>query len=306
MPSFTHEIILELFRNRPELAPVLLRDALHVELPQYTRAEIVEATLTDIQPAEYRADLVVLLHQGVPVFGIVVEAQLQKDPEKLYSWPTYATLLRSRHRCPVCVLVFAGDESVAEWARQSIELGSGNRFHVWVISPEGVPVVTDAQQAALDPELAVLSVMAHGTAADYNVAVRIALAAQFASVGLDADRSRMYGDLIFNSLTDAARNALMNMNPARYEYQSEFARRYVAEGLQKGIEQGIERGIEQGLERGHVEGRAALLIRMLARRFGNVPDALQARIRAASIDDLDAIGDRVLTASTIDEALGER
>jgi hypothetical protein len=30
MPSFAHEGLIELFRNRPELAPELLRDALHI------------------------------------------------------------------------------------------------------------------------------------------------------------------------------------------------------------------------------------------------------------------------------------
>lgn len=58
MPSQLHEALLLLFRNRPALAPELLRDALHVELPQYTEARIDSADLTDIQPAEYRADLV--------------------------------------------------------------------------------------------------------------------------------------------------------------------------------------------------------------------------------------------------------
>jgi len=36
VPSQLHEALLLLFRNRPGLAPELLRDALHVELPQYT------------------------------------------------------------------------------------------------------------------------------------------------------------------------------------------------------------------------------------------------------------------------------
>ena len=35
MPSYLHEALLMLFRNRPALAPELLRDALHVELPDY-------------------------------------------------------------------------------------------------------------------------------------------------------------------------------------------------------------------------------------------------------------------------------
>jgi hypothetical protein len=71
MPSYLHEALLMLFRNRPALAPELLRDALHVELPDYTEVRIDSADLTDIQPAEYRADLVILLLHGSPVLGIV-------------------------------------------------------------------------------------------------------------------------------------------------------------------------------------------------------------------------------------------
>ncbi len=36
------------------------------------------AELTDVKPAEYRADLVVLLCDGEPVLGIVVEVQLAR------------------------------------------------------------------------------------------------------------------------------------------------------------------------------------------------------------------------------------
>ena len=67
MPSFLHEALLMLFRNRPALAPELLRDALHVELPDYTEVRVDSADLTDIEPAEYRADLVILLSHGSPV-----------------------------------------------------------------------------------------------------------------------------------------------------------------------------------------------------------------------------------------------
>jgi hypothetical protein len=50
MPSMLHEILLQLFRNRPELAPELLREALHVTLPPYSEARIESADLTDVQP----------------------------------------------------------------------------------------------------------------------------------------------------------------------------------------------------------------------------------------------------------------
>ncbi len=77
-----------------------------------------------------------------PVLGIVVEAQLQSDTDKRYSWPVYATGLRARIRCPVCLLVLTFSEPVAKWAAQGIDLGGGNRFTPLVIGPSGVPTVT--------------------------------------------------------------------------------------------------------------------------------------------------------------------
>ena len=42
--------------------------------------------LSDLAPAEYRADLVVLLVDGKPVLGIVVEVQLHRDDRKPFTW----------------------------------------------------------------------------------------------------------------------------------------------------------------------------------------------------------------------------
>src|ERR1700742_1961083 len=177
MPSRLHEIVLQLFRNRPELAPGLLREALHFTLPEYSEARIEAADLTDVQPAEYRADLVVLLYDDKPVLGIIVEVQLSTDERKRYAWPAYAVGLRARMRCPVCILVFTAQDAVVRWASSPIELGGGNLFTPLVIGPSGVPVVTDARRAGAEPELAVLSAMAHGRSEDFNMAARIAEAA---------------------------------------------------------------------------------------------------------------------------------
>ena len=135
MPSIEHEALLELFRNRPELAACLLRDVLHVELPQYAETRIESAELTDVQPAEYRADLVVLLYDNKPVYGIVVEVQRSRKTRKRYAWPVYATSLRARLRCPTCVLVYSPYKSIARWAAKPIPLGGGNYFTPWVIGP---------------------------------------------------------------------------------------------------------------------------------------------------------------------------
>jgi hypothetical protein len=165
-----------------------------------------------------------------------------------------------------------------------------------VLGPSGVPEIVDGGHARDDPERAVLSAMAHGRDPDYGKAAQIALAAQIASLGLDEDRSRLYFDLVLASLSEAARTELGNMDPAKYEYQSEFAKRYVAQGRLEGK--------AEGKAEGEHEGRASLITRLLERRFGRLSAGTLARIVAASIDDLDAIGERLLSAQTLEEALG--
>jgi hypothetical protein len=46
---------------------------------------------------------------------------------------------------------------------------------------------------------------------------------------LDDERGRFYYDLVYNSLNDAARRAL-EAKMKGYEYQSDFAKKYVAQG----------------------------------------------------------------------------
>lgn len=120
---------------------------------------------------------------------------------------------------------------------------------------------------------------------------QIACSAQLASLGLDADRETLYFDLVMHSLSEAARRALQAMDPAKYEYQSEFARRYFSQST------------AEGKVEGQVEGRADIVLKQLALRFGEVPAAVEARIRGAGIEDLDRIATRVLTAQSLDEAV---
>ena len=284
MPSPLHEALLELFRNRPALAPELLRDALQVPLPDYTDARIDSAELNLVQPAEYRADLVVLLLDDEPVLGIVVEVQLAPDTRKDYVWPVYVAGLRARLECPVCLLVVAATEATARWANRVIEMGGPNLFTPFVLGPAGIPEITDPATACADPELAVLSAIAHGRDMDVERSIQIAFAAQQAAHGLDADRSKLYFDLIQHALSEGARRALQNMALRNYEYQSEFARTYVAQGRR--------------------EGRADLLSQLLVRRFGALPETVRTRLAAASVDELDAIGERLLSAQNLEEALG--
>lgn len=90
------------------------------------------------------------------------------------------------------------------------------------------------------------------------------------------------------------------MDPAKYEFQSEFAKRYIALGK----EEGRAEGKVEGKAEGKAEGRADLVCRQLALRFGVLPPNAAALIAAATIEELDAIGERLFTAPTLDAALG--
>jgi hypothetical protein len=281
-----------LFRNQPGLAPGLLRDALQVQLPAYTETRITSADFAEIQPPEYRADLVVLLYATRPVLGIIVEVQLAIDAQKRFSWPLYVAGLRARMRCPVCLFVVTEKESVARWASKDIELGGGSRLRPHVLGPSRVPAVVDEFQAKSDPELAVLSARAHGRDADVDKAVKIASAAVEAVQGLDDERKRQYFDLVRAALSEAVKEILEAMKPANYEYQSDYARQYFAEGK------------AEGHAEGRTAGQAGLLLKQLQLKFGPLPEAVMSRVQTAGIDELDRWGELVLSARSIEDVLG--
>ena len=95
------------------------------------------------------------------------------------------------------------------------------------------------------------------------------------------------------------------MNSLGYEYQSEFARRYVAEGRKEGKVEGRVEGKAEGRVEGKAEGRVEIVLKQLVLRFGTLSEANLARICGARDAELDAVAERVLTAQTLEEALGK-
>ncbi|HEY0513483.1 MAG TPA: hypothetical protein VGH73_16355 [Thermoanaerobaculia bacterium] len=218
--------------------------------------------MTEIQPAEYRADIVVvLLERDSVVRVIVVEVQLAVDPRKRFSWPAYVVGVRAIHGCPADLLVVAPDPAIARWCAEPIEIGvPGFVLHPPVLHRTAVPVVTDLGEAARRPELGVLSAMAHG---ETGQGATIAAAVLPAIRELDEDRARLYYDLVYNSLNEAACRAMEAMMKG-YEYQSDFAKKYVA----------------QGRAEGRTEEAARNLLIVLRARGIAVPDDIRERILA--------------------------
>lgn len=118
-----------------------------------------------------------------------------------------------------------------------------------------------------------------------------------ASVGLDPERSRLYFDLIATSLSEAARKALQAMDPAKYEFRSEFAKRYIALGKAEGR--------AEGEAKGKAEGKAELLLRLLTRRFGPLSVVARNRVAAAAPETLDRWAERFVDAASLEDVFAE-
>ena len=279
-----HETLVDLFKNRPSLGAELLSEALGVALPSYTEARLISIDLTQIRPAEYRADVVVLLLDGdIPVSVLIIEVQLGIDSRKRFTWPEYAMGARAVHSCPVSLLVVAPDPDVAAWCAEPIETGiPGFVLRPPVLGRAAVPVVTDPAEAARRPELAVLSALAHGAS---ELGAAIAAAALPAIRGLDEERARFYGDLVLNSLNEAARRALEAMMKG-YEYQSDFAKKYVAQG--------------------RTEEAARALLTALRVRGIALPEAARERILAQKDPEcLERWHERAILAASLAEVLDD-
>jgi hypothetical protein len=127
VPTLEHNALVEMFRENPELAPHFLTLLFHVDVPPHASVVVVESSLDQLIPVEFRADLVLELRDtnGAFVLAIVLEVQREKDRDKEYSWPVYVTVVRAKKRCPTVVFVVAPDAEVATWAAQPIDLGLG-------------------------------------------------------------------------------------------------------------------------------------------------------------------------------------
>lgn len=61
---------------------------------------------------------------------------------------------------------------------------------------------------------------------------------------------------------------------------------------------------EEGMAKGKTTGMAELLLRQLRKRFGNLSETTEVQVRTASSENLDTWAERILTAASLDEVLG--
>jgi hypothetical protein len=286
MPSRLHETLIEMVRERPAVVADLLAGPLGVNVPPFEKALLSSADLTDVTPTEFRADGVVTLHgTDGPVLAVVVEVQLRVDQRKRQTWPVYFATVHARHGCPVSLLVLCPSPAVANWCADPIRIGDpGMVLTPVVLGPRQVPLVTDVEQARRTPELAVISVLAHGDRDDPAPILRtlVAVLDEF-----DLDHAKLYTHLVVMLLPAAAQACLEEiMTTAAQDHTSELA------GLI----------FPKAFARGKAEGRAEALLAILDTRGIDISDDVRARITTCGdVDLLDTWIRRAVTASTTDD-----
>jgi hypothetical protein len=297
--------------------PLLLREVFGVDVPAYERLAVSESVLDQLTPTEFRADLVVDLFDGVskrPRMSGVLEVQLRIDDDKLYSWPAYLILGRSRRRCETFVLVVAPDPEVAAWARKPIRLGPGNELRVFVLGPAEIPTITDPDVATASPELAVLSALAHGNEPEHGMPVLRVMLGALAT--LDSKDAEVYLQIVYKTLGARVRHAfqeeVMLSEPSQEDTEVERESKELFKVLQRiwardrAAKASAEAaGKAQGLVQGQARGKAEVLLKILA--HAGIELSREQRHTIESCEDpahVDAWIDRAFAAKSAADVLG--
>ncbi|AFU01864.1 hypothetical protein AW168_17015 [Nocardia brasiliensis] len=308
MPSSEHEALIELLRRRPEFVTELLTDVIDTPLPEFDEARLDSGDLPDIQPTEYRADLVVTLTAATaPVLGIVIEVQLRHDRDKHWSWPVYLTTLRARLRCTVLLVVLCPNERASNRCRMPITVSPGFVLVPLVLSPANVPVVTDVHTAETNPDLAILSAIAHRGHPDH-ASILNTVAETMHLLPATGE----YIDLITSALPTGATRHFLEMlkmtktGPYMSDYFNKMHFKAEAEGRAKGEAEGRAKGEAEGRAKGEAEGKAEALLTVLGAKRLEVTPALEARvINCTDVDQLDTWIVRAAKYDSIEEVFAD-
>lgn len=291
MPSQTHEAVLDLLREHPELLQTLLQDALRAPVRDVRIQDGASESLGQVAAVERRADLVVVATIRRRRVVVVVEVQLRPDRRKREVWPLYQASARKRHRAQTLLVVLCVDRRTAAWARQPIALDPlGSVCCPLVIGPDELPTRPDANHTAGQ---LLLMLLAHGRG---PTGAALALAAVTRSRTLDTDRRRVYTDLVLSALTPLVRARLETLMLQDYKLQNPLLRSLE----ERGIAVGRERGREEGREEGVLAALRAALHDVAAARGLEFTDAWRVKVAEADAPTLRTWLTRAATAPTAD------
>jgi hypothetical protein len=225
--------------------------------------------------APQRADAILQLDWS-PVLGIVVEVMRSIGEEQRRRWPQLLAALRLREQCAVELFVVTPDHAVATWAGQPLVLGERQVIPRVLF----VPPVINLKRALMDPQLAMLSAVAHANDPDEGRALQIAQVAQKAILSTLSDEEAGWClGIIRESFPVSRRDKLVT--PIVCPYNSEQFRRHFTLGVAKALTD------------------------KLVRRHGALPPGVTEHVLTLSLDELSRLRHRLATSQSLDEALAE-
>lgn len=291
MPSPRHDSLNSLFRQRPELALEILHDLCGLDIPPDALARVESNDFNTRPSDDFTPDTVITAGPPQsPAFGVIVEIQYEKNERKRHQLVRYAMQLSLLLNRPAHVLVIAPNEAVAAFYATPVQtLLPGCSFRPRVLGPSGIPVITDAAEAAANIELALLSVMAHGESDE-----RVVAAFMEALKAVPREKGNTYNEHCWNVSSAAIRLSMEKiMKTDEWPVFSPFAREHFTKGK------------EEGHAEGQVEALAGSVLMMLETQ-GVAVDA-KARERILSCTDADLLRTwlkRTASAEGIEDVLG--
>ncbi|GAA2821855.1 hypothetical protein [Nonomuraea rubra] len=230
MPSPSHDALVQLFSDRPQLVTEILRDLIHAQLPDTAIIQEEERTFNTRISEDIEPDLVFTMGpKQSPVHVIIGEVQQdnRKDAKQLARYAAAAWLML---KCDVTVLVVCPHQSVADHYAKPVQSGlNGYRFQARVAGPRDIPAIIDPQEAAADLPLAVMSVMTQGN--DRKVVEAFAAALNTAS---DEHATKYYEYAYSMSGPETQKLLEEIMASTAWPVHSPFAREHFGRGREEG------------------------------------------------------------------------
>jgi hypothetical protein len=290
MPSVSHETRVELVNREPEFI-VRACVCFGVKIPKHYSISNESANFNTIVPRELRADSVQVLRDpsGKPQLAIVIEVQRKWDKSKTWAWPEYLACARSRLKCDVILVVICIDSATARRCVQTIRMGHpGWELIPLVLGPGDIPRITDAEAAAQDIGMAVLSALTHGPSEGSEEVLDAVMAALDT---IDPERGGRYAEYLLSELKDHVRafGYLEHlMMTSEYKFSNPYSDRLRAEGEAKGEARGELKGL-----------REALLLVLAAR---GIEVSADVRRRVVACSDLDTLNQWTGRAAIVSSA----
>jgi len=272
-----------------------LLPTLGVKLPDPVTPELLESTFP-VDVPDFQVDLAIALRDGDGARSLVVlvEVQLLKNARKPPTWLLYQAAAQVRHSCDVVVLVIAPDAKVAHWARRPLPVGPSGRYAPVVLGPTDVPPLATLDVEHASPELAVLSLLAHGKRAERAVILRAARPI----LSLEPSVALLYFDLLCSilgkSFVRAVEDLMIGGEPLFHVHK-----KYYRDGKAEGRAEGKAEGRAQGL-------REALLKILTARGLFPTADQHDALVACQDLPRLERWLDAALRAGSVEEVLEDR